>query len=169
MPSQLEVVSTRRAWLLGRAQYLCGTQADAEDLVQETFLRFTSTFPEATALPEGWPCTTWLLSTMTNCYYDLCRRRRVRERGAADPLLALDVVESPDCVSLPAWERISSDELRWAIEKLTARARRAMVLYLDGRKNQEIASELGISYGAVAKRLYDARTQLRRLLGPTLH
>jgi RNA polymerase sigma-70 factor, ECF subfamily len=170
-PSRLEVVSTRRSWLLGRARFLCGTRSDAEDIVQETFLRFTSTFPRDSALPESWSCTSWLLSTMSNCYYDQCRRRRVRERCLEDPLLShdLEMVESPDAVDGPPWDRISVEELRCAIDRLTAGARIAMSMYLDGRKNSEIARELGISYGAVAKRLYDARAQLRRLLGPDLH
>jgi RNA polymerase sigma-70 factor, ECF subfamily len=169
MPSLLQVVSDRRSWLLGRAQSLCGTRADAEDLVQETFLRFTSMFPEDSALPDTWPCAAWLISTMTHCYFDECRRRRVRERSATEPSLCQrDVQEAPDSVNLLPSSLVSTEELKRAIQRLGECARQAMVLYLDGRAHREIALELGISPGAVAKRLYDARLQLRRLLGPTL-
>jgi RNA polymerase sigma-70 factor, ECF subfamily len=169
MLTKIQVVSDRRSWLLDRAQYLCGTQADAEDLVQETFLRFTSRFPEDSALPEEWPCAAWLLSTMTHCYYDQCRRQRVRERCATDLLLGEDIQESPELAELAPSELVSSEQLGWALQQLSDRTRSAVSLYLEGRKNPEIARELGISPGAVAKRLHDARVRLRRALRPVLH
>jgi RNA polymerase sigma-70 factor (ECF subfamily) len=164
MLTRLQVASDKHSWLLGRAQHLCGTRADAEDLVQETFLRLTAMFSEDSEIPESWPSASWLLSTMTHCYYDQCRRRRVRERCAADPLLCLGVQEAPDSPPAAASELVSSEELDQAVQRLSANARNAMSLHLRGRKIQEIALELGVSYGAVAKRLYDGRIQLRRLL-----
>jgi len=164
MVTKLQVVSDQRAWLLARAEYLCGTRADAEDLVQETLFRFTSMFPGGSEIPEAWPSAPWLLSTMTHYYYDQCRRRRVRERHAAEPLLCLGIQEAPDSIAQAPSDQVSSEQFDRALQKLTARARSAMSLHLQGRKNQEIADMLGISYGTVAKRLYDGRLQLRRLL-----
>jgi RNA polymerase sigma-70 factor (ECF subfamily) len=137
--------------------------ADAEDLVQETFTRFVATFRAAPRPPGEHSSTSWLVSTMTNHFYDGLRRQRVRERSARDPALdpELEVSSGPGC-SLS--EQVSCERLDEAIQALRPAIRTAIVMHLDGRRHDEIARELGISRGAVAKRLHDGRLKLRLLL-----
>jgi len=169
MFTDLEAVSSRtRLWLLGRAEHLCGARADAEDLVQETFTRFVVAFRGA-ALPGESRCASWLVATMTNCFYDQLRRRRVREHSAADPALELEPEGSPDSMDGSPSDRISCEQLNGTIQALSPPLRSAIVMYLGGRKQHEIARQLGITRGAVAKRLHDGRAKLRLLLGPTIH
>jgi len=170
MLNNLEAMSSRtRPWLLGRAENLCGARADAEDLVQETFTRFVVAFGGAAQLPGETRCVSWLVATMTNCFYDQLRRRRVREQSAADPALELEPECSPDSMDGSPCDRISQELLNGTIQALSPPLRSAIVMYLTGRKQHEIARQLGISRGAVAKRLYDGRAKLRLLLGPTVH
>jgi len=160
------LLSERRSWLLSRAQHLCRTRADAEDLVQETFMRFLAAFGQASPLPSDAHCASWLISTMTNCFYDQLRRQRTRERGAADPALGMESQAAPEPGS--AYERVSDAQLRQAVQSLSPKVRGAMELHVQGRKYREIAGILGVPAGTVAKRLHLAREQLHRLLVPLL-
>lgn len=169
MATDLEAVSIKtRAWLLGRAEHLCGARADAEDLVQETYTRFWTTFSGASRLPGESKCASWLVSTMTNCFYDQLRRQRVRERCAVDPALAPEREVTPEALgrslSARASDRISSEHLDGSIRSLSPALRDAIMMSLGGWRNREIARRLGISPGAVAKRLYDGRVKLRERL-----
>ncbi len=169
MATDVEVVSIKtRAWLLGRAEHLCGTRADAEDLVQETYTRFWTTFGGDSRFPGEGKCASWLVSTMTNCFYDQLRRQRVRERCAVDPALAPEQEVTPEAMgrslSTRASDRVSSEHLDGSIRSLSPALRDAITMSLGGWRNREIALRLGISPGAVAKRLYDGRVKLRDLL-----
>jgi len=166
MLTQLEVVSKRRSWLLGRARHLGRTLADAEDVVQEAFLRFMATFPEAPERLTQDFSSAWLLSTATNYTYDQCRRRRVRERSVAELALDPELAAAPGEPELQSWELISNEQLAEALRRLSPAVRTVVEMRLDGRKNGEIARQLGISPGAAAKRLHDGCLKLRRLLMP---
>lgn len=165
MRPDMEVfLQERRSWLLRRAQGLCRTKTDAEDLVQETFTRFLTSFGPASPLPDENICASWLISTMTNCFYDQLRRQRTRDRGANE--LAREMTAEPTVRSL--YERISDEQFASAIQALSPRIRSTMEMHAQGRKYHEIASELGIPSGTVAKRLHLGRAKLRSLLEPLL-
>jgi RNA polymerase sigma-70 factor (ECF subfamily) len=66
------------------------------------------------------------------------------------------------------YERISRERFEWAIEKLPRQQRLTFLLRSQGLRNQEIARQLGVSPGTVAKRLFDARQNLGELLKPYL-
>ena len=158
----------RRQWLLRRALGLCRTSSDAEDLVQETFMRFLAAFQPARALPDEAVCASWLISTMTNCFYDQLRRRRTQERGAQDPtLMPAGAVPAEAPAPLP-FDRLTDEQMSSAIQRLTPRVRGTLELHVRGRKYREIAEELGIPPGTVAKRLHLARAKLRTLLEPLM-
>jgi len=158
----------RRSWLLRQALGLCRTRTDAEDLVQEAFARFLAAFSPPTPMPADHVCASWLISTMTNCFYDQLRRQRTRERGVPDLALA----QPPEATAEPAarslYDCISDDEFSRAIRTLSPRLRTTMEMHARGRKYHEIASELGIPSGTVAKRLHLGRAKLRSLLEPLL-
>jgi len=166
MLTQLEAVSKKRSWLLGRARYLGGTREDAEDIVQEAFLRFVAAYPEAAERFTHDSSAAWLLSTATNYFYDQCRRRRVRERSVAELALDPDLLAAPEEPEIQPWELISNEQLAEAVRRLSPAVRIVVEMRLEGRKNGEIARELGISPGAAAKRLHDGCVRLRRLLMP---
>jgi RNA polymerase sigma factor (sigma-70 family) len=159
MPADSEALSRTRSWLLRHARRLSGTQATAEDLVQEALLRFLVTFPDASERLASEACAAWLLSVAMNCFYTQCRQRGVRERYAADPALI-----APQEATAPDWKRISSEQLTAAIQALRPAQRSAIQMKRAGRGNPEIARELGISRGAAAKRLFDGRLALQATL-----
>lgn len=131
----------RSAWLL------CGDRHRAEDLVQETLARVYSRWGPAIANPAAYAQT-----TLTRTWISQQRRRSTHERP---------VERFPDTAAPSA-----PDELRLTL--LTALAgldpldRAVVVLrHLDDLSTDEVAHQLGLSNGAVRKRLMRALQRLR--------
>jgi RNA polymerase sigma-70 factor (ECF subfamily) len=150
--------------LLTQARHICRNATDAEDLVQETLLRFIQAFDKLEALPPEKACAAWLVTTLTNLFYDQCRRQQVQARGAKDPLLSPATTEPREPSSQPVYDSITDDQFAQALETLSPKIRTTFELHAAGKKYQEIASSLGVPVGTVAKRLHDARARLRELL-----
>jgi RNA polymerase sigma-70 factor (ECF subfamily) len=148
-----------RKWLLKQARSVCRDEIDAQDLVQATLLRFIEQ-GEKQALPnqQGWEG--WLARTLSNLFIDLCRRRKVQARGAADPNLRPDPILQVSPMR-SAYELISDELFSQALQTLSPTLRTTLMMFLAGKGMSEIAHELGIPVGTVRKRLYDARANLR--------
>jgi RNA polymerase sigma factor (sigma-70 family) len=161
------LLASRRRWLLIQARGLCRNPVDAEDLVQETMVRFLASFSRATPLPDESTCASWLVTTLTHCFYDQLRRQRTREKSLAEPSLGEQTVP-PEPPPRSVYDRISEEQFSSAVQALSPVARTTFELHARGRKYKEIADELGIQEGTVAKRLHDARAKLRKLLEPLI-
>ena len=96
------------------------------------------------------------------------RRRRTQERGAQDPALVQAAEGGAEAPVPLSYDRVTDEQMSSAIQRLSPRVRSAMELHVQGRKYREIASELGIPSGTVAKRLHLARAKLRTLLEPLM-
>jgi len=152
-------------WLMRQALRLCRDRADAQDLVQEALVRFTGHFASVTGLPAEHHCDAWLIRTMTNLFYDQCRKRAVEKRGAADPSTEkITVAQGP--TPKPGYDAITDEQFAQAVHALSPALRRTIELRMLGRSFKEIAALEGIAIGAVGKRLYDARARLKALLEP---
>jgi RNA polymerase sigma-70 factor (ECF subfamily) len=129
-------------------------QWQAEDIVQETFLRAWQHF-EALSVAEPPAQRAWLLQTMRNLATDVWRRQ------AAFPSHALPV-------RLPTSG--SGADLRMdvmsALAQLGERDREMVVMrYLQDMTSREIGEALGIPEGSVRRRLSECRQVLSRSLG----
>ncbi len=154
----------QRGWLLAKARNMCRNATDAEDLVQETLLRFIQTFERAEPLPSERTCAAWMVTTLTNLFYMQCRKQRVHEQSAKDPQLSNEAVVEPELpVQKPA-DTITNEQFAQALEKLSPKVRTTFEMHAAGKKYQDIAQSLGVPVGTVAKRLYDARAKLREVL-----
>ncbi|WNG17967.1 RNA polymerase sigma factor [Cystobacter fuscus] len=162
-----ELLARQRRWLLAQARVLCRNPTDAEDLTQETILRFLAAFSQVSQLPDEHVCASWLVTTLTNCFYDQLRRQRTRERSAEE-LAQQALPVDPDPPVRPLHERVTDEQFSSAVQALSPVARTTFELHARGRKYKEIAQELGIQEGTVAKRLHDARSRLRKLLEPLI-
>jgi RNA polymerase sigma-70 factor, ECF subfamily len=152
--------------LLPIAARLCkaSREIDPRDLVQETLLRFVERF-EGTLNGQGdEPVDGWLIAVMTRHFYDLQRGAMGRKRAENDPTITrwtLGQVDTP-----ASYARITKERFDWAIGQLPLQQRLTFLLRSQGLRNQEIASQMGLKPGAVAKRLFDARQRLNALLKP---
>ena len=126
----------------------------ADDLVQETFLRYI------VQLKAGLPPTNpggWLYRTCANLIVSRGRRKTVADRMRAF-LVRRDVAPSPEDLALDS-ERDRT--LALALSKLPAEARVALLLAARGMGAEEIGVAIHRSAGATRTYLFRARVQLR--------
>jgi RNA polymerase sigma-70 factor, ECF subfamily len=141
------------------AMNLLGNAHDAEDVVQETFLKIhrgIKYFKGQSAF------STWTYRILVNCCYDL-RRKRMRRQETPEQ----DLVPEDQTFDSPAPMR--DHPLRMALEKcvaqLTPYLRSVFLLYeAEGFKHAEIGLMLGISEMASKNALYQAKRKLREML-----
>jgi RNA polymerase sigma factor (sigma-70 family) len=143
-------------------------RAEVEDLVQQTIQSFLEAFMDKQP-PDN--VDHWLMRALMNRFYDQCRKADVRDRSISDPTLIARA--GPQPVGLPDLsgeltlsEQLIPAALEGAVAQLPEKARVTYRLHMKGLKNGDIASQLGIDSGTVAKRLHDARKMLCKLLTP---
>jgi len=149
--------------LLRSAYLLCGSETDAQDLVQDTFIlavRSARRFRGKSAL------YTWLHGILLNLSRHYHRkRRRITYTDELPEKEILDPSES-DHSDI---ERASS-VLADAIRRLSAAHREVIILrYYEGFKIAEIARHVGITRGTVKSRLHYATKHLRELIPEELN
>jgi RNA polymerase sigma-70 factor (ECF subfamily) len=153
--------------LYGYALMLTRDQTEAEDLVQETYLRAVKAFGE---LAPNSNLKGWLFVILRNAWLNQIRHTRNGprfielddERGETPGWWA-DRYNDPHILYLRKLER---EEIREAIESLPTLQREIVVLRdIEGFSYQEIATLLGCPAGTVMSRLGRARDKLRRILG----
>jgi RNA polymerase sigma-70 factor (ECF subfamily) len=151
--------------LYGFAMTLTRHPNEAEDLVQETYLRALRAGEQFS--PET-NLKAWLFTIMRNAW--LNDRRHLRngpELVALDPeaevkALRNEIAEDPQVLYLRAWER---EQVRGAIERLPRSLREVVVLRdLEGFSYKQIAAIIASPIGTVMSRLARARERLRVLL-----
>jgi RNA polymerase sigma-70 factor, ECF subfamily len=157
-----EMVQTHLDALYRTALRLTGRPQDAEDLVQETFLRAWRSLHTYRA---GTNPKAWLFRILHNAHIDRYRASSrtvptVDEIEGQDP--AFVVEETPE--SLVA-DTVMEAEVRDALMQLPEVFRTCVVLAdLEGFSYQEIADTLGIPRGTVMSRLFRGRRAMRKAL-----
>ncbi len=73
-----ELYTVYRAELLKYCCMICGNVSDAEDLLQETFMKALSNLDLLEELGEK-ELRAWLYKVARNLFYDACRRRTVEK------------------------------------------------------------------------------------------
>ena len=126
-----------------------GSRADAEDVMQEVFLRLIKAKP---AFDSEAHAKAWLLRVAANCASDLFRLPWRKREGPLEE-------------DLPAPEEPERGSVTEAVLTLPARYRVPIHLYYyEGYSVAEIANMIGKSQGTVKSRLYRARELLRAKL-----
>jgi RNA polymerase sigma-70 factor (ECF subfamily) len=138
--------------MLRLAMRIVGSAADAEELVQEAFMK-------AYQYGQREKVNNWgglLHRFVVNAALDHLRKRRTTVSLPEDSLAS-----SADDPAQLAEVRELANQLRRAIARLPGRQSEVFCLAdLDGRSNRQIAEALGIQEGAVATALHKARKQL---------
>jgi RNA polymerase sigma-70 factor (ECF subfamily) len=144
------------------ARWLTRDEHDAEDVVQEAYLRALKSFGGF----HGADGRAWLLAIVRNACYTRLQQKRVRE-----PVTAFDEeVHGVDAGALTPATRLLQEEdtqaVHRALEALPVDLREVMVLReLEGLSYKEIAAVAGIPMGTVMSRLARARERLQQCLG----
>ena len=139
-------------------------QAQAQDIAQDAFIKYWQereyVFPDKIAVKN------YLYSTVRNASLNVIRHNKVvdgylEQQGTEEPeeSTIMDAIISSEVMA----------ELHSAIEALPESYRLVSVMsYLEGKKNQEIADELGMSINTVKKQKHRALELLRLRLSPEL-
>ena len=149
------------------AYRMTGNEPDAEDVVQESFLR---AYRQLGKFDHRASFGTWLYRIATNCALDLVRARKRRgEQTSADP--DEDPIQALPSGS-PAPDRLAlSGEVRErmaeAMNEMSAAERTAFVLrHLEGQPIEEISRVLRCNGAAAKHSVFRAVQKLRRALEP---
>jgi RNA polymerase sigma-70 factor (ECF subfamily) len=135
---------------------MVGSVADAEDLVQEAFVKAHRALVEDQFDGRS-TVETWLYRIVTNACLDHLRssKRRRRDTEPSDEIMAED--------GNSAETRVALRELDTWMSDLAPEQRVALVLSaIEGFSNLEIAKLMGCSEGSVEQRLVRARAALRQ-------
>lgn len=137
------------------AYWLCGQEALAHDLAQETFLRAWRSLDHLRDTAAAKP---WLITILRREHARLFERKQFETSDIAD----LDL-DDRDALTP---EQIGEDSLvRAAMLKLDPKYREPLLLQvLGGFSCEEIANELGLGAAAVMTQLFRARQKLKTLL-----
>jgi RNA polymerase sigma-70 factor (ECF subfamily) len=141
------------------AANLLGNPADAEDAVQETFLKV---YRGAAAFRGTARLSTWIYRVLVNACYDMMRRKRRRPVEVAGE--AAPGTLEPE-FSAPASDHPLRLSLEASVKDLEPRRRSAFVLYaVEGFTHREIGEILGVPEGTSKALLFEARRDLQRRL-----
>jgi RNA polymerase sigma-70 factor (ECF subfamily) len=146
------------------ARWLTRDEAEAEDLVQDTFLRACRFWPTFKA---GSNCRNWL--------FTICRNRFLDTRRRVDVVEAVDDEKLDDLAAAAGHEALMEVELAERFDRLDLREavrrelltlsetyREVVVLIdLEGLKYHQAAEVLGVPIGTVRSRLFRARGVLQ--------
>jgi RNA polymerase sigma-70 factor, ECF subfamily len=154
--------------LLSVARRLLGSNEDAEDAVQETFIK---AFKAIHTFEERSQLHTWLHRIVVTTSLMKLRERRRKPQASIDDLLPSFTTDGHQTTECREWSdavferKETASIVRQAIEMLPDQYRAVLVLRdIEERDTAETAAILGTSTTVVKVRLHRARQALRTLL-----
>ncbi len=145
---------------------LCGQRQEADDLVQDTFLK---AFERFESFRLGTNCKAWMLQILRNTWID--RLRRKKTAGHALPLEE-DIVVEPSHENEIVWsnpddliENFSDEQVIRALGGLPEDQRLTLFLMdVEELSQKEVAQIMGVATGTVKSRASRARAALKARL-----
>ena len=144
------------------ARYLTKSSTEADDLLQETFVRALAAYDR---FEPGSNMMAWLFRILRNTFLD--QRRRDKKRGPSSTLaedLPNDEELLRDDVEIDFLKNVVAEDIERALMDLPEDSRLVVLLDFEGFDEEEIADLAGCARGTVKSRLSRARARLRTAL-----
>ncbi|OQA31318.1 MAG: ECF RNA polymerase sigma factor SigR [Betaproteobacteria bacterium ADurb.Bin341] len=154
LPCLMKAWAAHEAELLGYLRHHCGHPADAEELLQEIFIKALRQGKQFCSVDNP---RAWLFQVARNALTDHHRQNR-------ESLPLNEEIPQPETAPIPAIDTLSQCLPR-VLEELPELDRKALLLCdIEGKPQQELAEQLGISLSGAKSRLQRARLRLRQQL-----
>ncbi|MBI1334942.1 MAG: sigma-70 family RNA polymerase sigma factor [Armatimonadetes bacterium] len=146
---------------------LTGDAADAEDLLQEAYIRAFRFFHR---YDEKLPFNSWMYRIIANAHIDLIRRRGKLKTSSLDHSGSdgQQAFEIADHSNVPGDELVNSsfsEIVQTGLNKMNPEFRLAVILAdIEGLSYEEVAEIMETSVGTVRSRIHRGRVQLRTFL-----
>lgn len=145
---------------LGYATKLLGNAAEAEEVMQEAFIRVWK-HAARFDLARKTRFTTWFYRVVTNLCYDVGRKRKPQERVEILDTIASDDMSADNVIAVDQRSR----QIKTALEDLPQRQSTAIMLcYFQGLSNREAAEVMEVSLNALESYLVRGRRNLADIL-----
>jgi RNA polymerase sigma-70 factor (ECF subfamily) len=143
------------------ARWLTRNEHDAEDIVQESYLRALNSFGGFQPDSNG---RAWLLKIVRNTWHTWTQKNRVGELTTDQESAETVVATTPD-PEMALLKKANSELVRRALEEISPAYRETLILReLEGFSYKEIASIIDAPLGTVMSRLSRARGELHARL-----
>jgi len=144
------------------ARWLTRNEHDAQDVVQDAFLRAFKFFDGF----RGGNSRAWLLSIVRNTTYTWLQKNRKHELATVSDEEMHEIEDTSSNPEVLLLKNSDRQEMMRAVEQLPVEFREALILReLEGLSYKEIAEMADVPIGTVMSRLARARKQLQQSLG----
>ena len=163
-----ELMQKYRGSVFNLVQRMIGNRQEAEDIVQETFIKAFNALP---SFNEEYAFSTWLFKIATNNCIDVLRKRKLQTFSLDRPVRTKDGEVQRDFADdsySPERDAVYEEHANLileAIEELPPKYRRVINLrHREDRSYEEIAEILKVPIGTVKARIFRARELLKKKL-----
>ncbi len=149
----LEVIEGNKKLIFKIANSYCEDPEDRKDLVQEIVLQLYRAFPKYN---DNYAITTWIYRIALNISISFYRKEKSRKRTTEGYQYVIEIEEER--------EDIKNEKVKLLydfIENLNSIDKAIIILFLEGRKNKEIAEIMGFSLSNVSTRMNRIKIKLR--------
>lgn len=163
------LVERHSRYVYSLAHRMTGNAQDAEDVVQDTWLKAHRQLSRFEARADF---RTWLHRIAVNCSIDLIRSRRHREEAHDPADLEQGPLSERGAEQQATPERMAasgqiSDHVHQALGLLTALERAAFTLrHMEGMSIEEVGVQLGLKTSATKHAVFRAVKKMRAALAP---